>query len=74
MNELQIFDNPEFGSIRAVEKDGEPWFVGKDIADALGYSNSRVAIKTHVDEEDKGCKRIDTLGGVQTMTVVKFEY
>lgn len=53
MNELQIFDNPEFGQVRVVEIDGEPWFVGKDIASALGYSNPRDALAKHVDEEDK---------------------
>lgn len=53
MNELQIFNNPEFGKIRAIEMDGEPWFVGKDVASALGYSNPRDALARHVDEEDK---------------------
>lgn len=53
MNDLQIFKNEEFGDIRTVEIDGEIWFVGKDIANALGYSNTSDAIKTHVDDEDK---------------------
>ena len=53
MNELQIFNNPEFGKIRTVEKDGEPWFVGKDVAEALGYTDPNKAIVMHVDEEDK---------------------
>lgn len=53
MNELQIFNSPEFGDIRAVEMDGEPWFVGKDMATALGYSNPRDALAKHVDDEDK---------------------
>ena len=53
MNDLQIFSNEEFGSIRTVTIDNEPWFVGKDVADALGYSNSRDAIATHVEMEDK---------------------
>ena len=53
MNELQIFNNSEFGEIRTVEIEGEPWFVGKDVAQALGYSDTADAIKTHVDEEDK---------------------
>lgn len=53
MNDLQIFNNPEFGEIRAIEVDGEPWFVGKDVAAALGYSNPRDALAKHVDEEDK---------------------
>lgn len=53
MNELQIFNNPEFGSIRTVLIGGEPWFVGKDVALALKYSNARDALQKHVDEEDK---------------------
>lgn len=53
MNELQIFKNDQFGGIRAAEIDGEPWFVGKDVATALGYSNTKDAIITHIDEEDK---------------------
>ena len=53
MNELMVFNNPEFGKIRTVEVDGEPWLVGKDVAVALGYSNTSKAIIDHVDEEDK---------------------
>lgn len=53
MNELSIFENPEFGSIRTTMIDDEPWFVGKDVATALGYKNSRDAITKHVDDEDK---------------------
>lgn len=53
MNELQIFDNPEFGNIRAVEINGEPWLVGKDVAAALGYQNPSKALADHVDDEDK---------------------
>ena len=53
MNELTIFENPEFGAIRTVELDGEPWLVGKDVATALGYSNTRDALDRHVDPEDK---------------------
>ena len=52
-NKLTIFENPEFGSIRTVEVDGEPWLVGKDVATALGYSNTRDALDRHVDPEDK---------------------
>lgn len=51
--EIQVFDNPEFGKIRTVAIDGEPWMVGKDVADILGYSNSRKALADHVDKEDK---------------------
>ena len=53
MNDLQIFENPEFGQVRTVEIDGTPWLVGKDVAVALGYKNPGKAIIVHVDEEDK---------------------
>lgn len=53
MNELQIFSDPEFGLVRTVEIDGEPWLVGKDVAQALGYQNASKALADHVDEEDK---------------------
>lgn len=53
MNELQIFSNEEFGEIRTVTIDGEPWFVGKDVAESLGYADPNKAIAMHVDEEDK---------------------
>ena len=53
MNQLEIFKNREFGEIRTVVIDGEPWFVGKDVAEALGYSNTRDALATHVMDEDK---------------------
>ena len=70
MNELTVFNNEEFGEIRTITIDGEPWFVGKDVATALGFTNSRDAIATHVFEEDKGVEPIDTPGGKQNMTVV----
>ena len=53
MKKLQIFNSEEFGEIRTVTIDNEPWFVGKDVAEALGYSNTRDALATHVSEEDK---------------------
>ena len=53
MNELQIFKSPEFGQVRTVTIDGEPWFVGKDVADILGYQNGSRDINRHVDDEDK---------------------
>lgn len=53
MREISIFNSEEFGDIRAIEIDNEPWFVGKDIATALGYSNTRKAIGDHVHEDDK---------------------
>lgn len=70
MSELQIFKNAEFGSIRTLQINGEPYFVGKDVAEILGYSNSRKALTDHVDEEDKGVTKCDTLGGTQEMTVI----
>ena len=54
MSELKIFENPAFGRVRTVDRGGEPWFVGKDVATALGYSDQAKAIRIHVDEEDKG--------------------
>lgn len=68
--ELQIFENPEFGVVRTLAINGEPHFVGKDVAAVLGYSNPRDAIKKHVDEEDKGVAKCDTLGGAQSQTVI----
>ena len=53
MNELKIFENPEFGKVRTMDINGEPWFVGKDVAEILGYSNPKKAISDHVDNEDK---------------------
>lgn len=53
MNDLMIFNNPEFGEIRTVGLDGEPLLVGKDVALALGYTNPQKAIRDHVDDEDK---------------------
>lgn len=53
MNGLQIFSNEEFGEVRTVTIDGEPWFVGKDVAESLGYADPNKAIAMHVDEEDK---------------------
>lgn len=70
MSELQIFKNAEFGSVRTIAIDGEPYFVGKDIAVILGYSNPRDALAKHVDDEDKGVAKCDTLGGIQDLTVI----
>lgn len=58
MNQLDIFKNREFGEIRTVTVDGEPWFVAKDIAEILQYTNTQKAIRDHVDEEDKLTERI----------------
>ena len=53
MNEMQVFNNDEFGSIRTVTIENEPWFVGKDVAEVLGYTNPSKALSDHVDTEDK---------------------
>ena len=70
MNELQIFKNEEFGEVRTVTIDGEPWFVGKDVATALGYERTADAIRQHVEAEDKGVGEIQTPGGIQNMTII----
>ena len=70
MSKLEIFENSEFGEIRTVEIGGEPWFVGRDVATVLGYSNPRKAIGDHVDDEDKGVTKCDTLGGSQDLTII----
>lgn len=67
---IQIFNNEQFGQVRVITKDGEPWFVAKDIANILGYSNSRKAIYDHVYTEDKGVTKCDTLGGSQELTTI----
>ena len=69
MNELKNFTF-EDQQIRVLTIEGEPWFVGKDVAEVLGYSNSRKAIADHVDSEDKGVTKCDTLGGTQKLTVI----
>lgn len=71
MNEMTVFQNPEFGVIRNTMIDGEPWWVGKDIAAALGYAKPRNAIAAHVDDDDRKDAPIQgTPGGTQTMTII----
>lgn len=71
MNNLKIFENAEFGKIRTVEVDGQPYFVGKDVAEALGYAKARNAIAAHVSQEDKKDALIQgDLGGTQAMTII----
>lgn len=70
MNELQVFQNAELGSVRTVSIAGVPYFVGKDVADILGYVNTRDALAKRVDEEDKGVAICDTLGGKQELVVI----
>ena len=70
MNELQIFKNQEFGEIRSLEINGEPYFVGKDIANILGYGRSDNAIRSHVEEEDKLTHQISASGQMRNMTII----
>ena len=71
MNELKIFSNPDFGEVRTLSIDGEPWFVGKDVADILGYTNPRDALAKHVDDEDKNTVAIcDGTPGNPNTTVI----
>ena len=68
---VQIFNNPEFGYVRVVMKDGEPWFVGKDVAEALGYERATKAIQDHVDFEDKdGVPIQDSIGRMQKTPII----
>ncbi len=72
-NKIQIFKNSEFGEIRTVQINNEPWFVGKDVAEALGYGKSKSlnnAINNHVYEEDKGVTDMMTPGGKQQMIII----
>jgi prophage antirepressor-like protein len=70
MNDLTIFENPEFGRLRGLKISGEPWFVGKDVAAALGYVDTAQAIRKHVDDEDKGVVEATTPGGKQKITAI----
>lgn len=67
---IETFNNEDFGSLRSMMINNEPWFVGKDVADILGYSNSRDALAKRVDDEDKGVAKCDTLGGTQNLVVI----
>lgn len=70
MNDIQIFNNPEFGEIRTVEQNGEPWFVGKDVALALGYADAFGALKKHVDDVDKQNCQNDSFESPRGMTII----
>lgn len=70
INPFQLFNNPEFGDLRCIEKDGEPWFVGKDVAVALGYSKPTDAVRKRVFEEDRGVSKMETPSGTQQMTII----
>lgn len=73
MQDLEIFKNEEFGEVRTLVIDGEPWFVGKDIAEALGYGKGKSianAVAKHVDGTDKGVTDLMTPGGIQKMVII----
>lgn len=70
MNDLTVFNNEQFGSVRTTVIDGEPWFVGKDVAVALGYKNPNVALQDNVEDVDKGVTKVTTFGGVQDATII----
>lgn len=67
---IQIFKNEQFGQVRVITKDGEPWFVGKDVAEILGYANTRDALSKHVDLEDKSDVAIHDGSQNRTMTII----
>lgn len=72
-NNVQIFNNEEFGKIRVVNVNNEPWFVGKDVAESLGYRSGKApvnAVANHVDPEDKGVTEMMTPGGRQNVTII----
>lgn len=70
MNNLQVFNNEEFGQIRTMVIDGEPWFVGKDVAEALGYERPTDTVRKRVDDEDRGISKMETPSGKQEMTII----
>ena len=70
MNQLQIFKNEKFGQMRMMTIDGEPWFVGKDVAEALGYANPKNAVPAHVDQEDKLSTQIEYAGQRREVTII----
>lgn len=71
MNEIRIFDNPDFGEVRTIMIDGEPWFVGRDVANALGYKKVTEALQTNVDEMDSTLMGvIDSMGREQQTKII----
>lgn len=70
ISQIQIFENPDFGKIRTLLIDGEPWAVAIDVAKALGYKEPQKAIRTHVDDIDKGVSKMDTPGGEQEIVII----
>lgn len=70
MENIQVFNNNEFGAIRTVTINNEPWFVGKDVAEALGYAEPRSAVSKKVDNTDRGVAEMETPSGKQNMTII----
>lgn len=70
MNDIMIFNNPEFGEVRTVVIDNEPWFVGKDVAQALGYKNTNATVNDNVATDDKGVSPVATPSGTQNMVII----
>ena len=70
MNSLQIFDSPDFGQIRTIQQNGEPWFVGKDVADILGYQNGSRDVNRHVDEDDRQNYQNGTFESNRGLTII----
>ena len=70
MSNIKIFENAEFGQVRTVMIDGEPWFVGKDVAEALGYKDTDQALRKHVDNEDKLTSQFDGSGQKREMHII----
>lgn len=69
-SELKVFENPTFGQVRTIEIDNEPWFVGKDVAEALGYRDTSDALKKHVDADDKLTRRFADSGQAREMYII----
>ena len=70
MQQVMLFENKEFGEIRTLMIDGQPYFVGKDVAEILGYAEPRSAVSKKVDDEDRGVAKMETPSGVQEMTII----
>lgn len=70
MNNLQVFDSPDFGQIRTIQQNGEPWFVGKDVADILGYQNGSRDVNRHVDEDDRQNYQNGTFESNRGLTII----
>lgn len=70
MQQVMLFENQEFGEIRTLMINGQPYFVGKDVAEILGYAEPRSAVSKKVDDEDRGVAKMETPSGVQEMTII----